>query len=77
MTKLLDDGLQAVRKLSEERQDDAGEILLALASQDSSGVHLSEEQVERVRRVQRELADGSMKLATDEEMTALWKKCGL
>jgi hypothetical protein len=77
MTKLLDEGVRAVRDLPEERQDVAGELLLAIAEQSKADFRLTQDQVEAVKRVQKELKDGTMRLATDDEMAALWKKCGL
>jgi hypothetical protein len=38
---------------------------------------LSDEQVEEVKRRQQALREGTSRFATDEEMAALWKKCGL
>jgi len=38
---------------------------------------LTDAQVREVARIQRDLREGKGKLATDEEMAALWKSCGL
>jgi hypothetical protein len=38
---------------------------------------LSDEQVEEVKRRQQAIRDGRTRFATDEEMNALWKACGL
>jgi hypothetical protein len=38
---------------------------------------LTDAQVEEVARIQRALREGRGKLATDDEMAALWKSCGL
>jgi hypothetical protein len=40
-------------------------------------VTLTPEQIEEVKRIQRELREGKAKFATEKEMAALWKKCGL
>jgi hypothetical protein len=45
MTKLLEQGIRAVRELPAERQDMAGELLLTLASGDSQ-YRLTLEQIE-------------------------------
>jgi hypothetical protein len=74
MTKLLDKGIEAVRSLPEERQDLAGELLLALAGQRRIA-SLGLEQIEDVKLALAEADRGEF--ATDEEMAALWKKCGL
>ena len=38
---------------------------------------LTPEQVCEVERIQQEVRDGTATFATDEEMAAFWKKCGL
>jgi hypothetical protein len=38
---------------------------------------LTDEQVEEVKRRQQALREGKTRFATDEEIMALWKKCGL
>src|ERR1700730_13062798 len=38
---------------------------------------LSDEQVEEVKRRQQALREGTSRFATDEEINALWKHCGL
>jgi hypothetical protein len=46
--------------------------------QDQFGTyHLTDAQVRKVLRIQRALREGKGKLATEEEMAALWKSCGL
>jgi hypothetical protein len=46
--------------------------------QDEVGTYrLTEAQVREVVRIQRALREGRGKLATEEEMAALWKSCGL
>jgi hypothetical protein len=44
---------------------------------DASDYHLSDDQVAEVRRRVADFASGKEDNATDEEMTALWKKLGL
>jgi hypothetical protein len=41
------------------------------------GYRLTPDQVEHVRRIQGRLRAGSARFATDDEMSALWKKAGL
>ncbi len=43
---------------------------------DASGYRLTDAQIAEVARIQRDLREGRGKLATDEEMAALWKACG-
>jgi hypothetical protein len=75
MTKLLDQGIEAVRSLPAERQDVAGEVLLAIAAQQRAGYTLSPEQIEDIKLALVEADRGEF--ATDAEMSALWRKCGL
>ena len=75
MTKLLEEGIEAVRRLPEERQDVAGEMLLALAHQDKARYRLTPQQLEELRQAIAEADRGQF--ATEEEMAELWKKCGL
>jgi hypothetical protein len=60
-----------------ERQEDAARVLSQMEEQDSSPYHLSDEQVKEVERRRADLKTGSERNATDEEMAALWEKCGL
>ncbi len=60
-----------------ERQDDAARVLTAMEEQSASPYRLSKEQVEEVARRRRDFDEGRERCATDEEMDALWKKCGL
>jgi hypothetical protein len=75
MTKTLEKGIAAVRSLSDEQQDHAGELLLALAEQNRGGHRLSPEQVADVKLAIAEADRGDF--ASDGEMAAFWKKCGL
>ena len=45
--------------------------------QDASGYRLTDVQAEEVARIQREFREGRGTFASDEEMAALWKSCGL
>jgi hypothetical protein len=66
-----------VRAWPPERQEDAARVLMAMEEQDASLYQLSDEQVEEVKRRQQDFREGTERYATDEEMAALWKKCGL
>ena len=74
MTKLLERGIDAVRRLPEDRQDLAGELLLNIASTEPL-YRLTAEQIEDTRLALDEADRGE--LATVEEMTETWKKFGL
>jgi hypothetical protein len=77
MTKRLEEAVAQARELPDEEQDEIAEMLFALMSIDEMDYALSPEQVEEVKRRKRELDEGKGRFATDEEMEALWKKCGL
>jgi hypothetical protein len=61
----IDEVIERVRHWSKERQ------------QDASGYRLTDVQSEEVARIQREFREGRGTFASDEEMAALWKSCGL
>jgi hypothetical protein len=50
MTRTLDQAMRRVKSLSQERQDDLGEIILTLVEQDTSEFELSDAQVQEVKR---------------------------
>jgi len=60
-----------------ERQEDAARVLSAMEEQHATPYRLTAEQVEEVQRRRAEFAEGRERYATDEEIAALWKKCGL
>jgi hypothetical protein len=59
-----------------KRQEDAARVLSEMEAQDTSSYHLTDEQVEEVRRRRQDFREGTERNATDEEIAALWKKCG-
>ncbi|MCC6949068.1 MAG: hypothetical protein IT539_14990 [Bradyrhizobiaceae bacterium] len=75
MTKLLEQAIAEVRKLPEADQDMAAEMLLSLARKDEPRYRLTPEQIEEVKLTLREVREG--KIATDEQVVGLWRKCGL
>jgi hypothetical protein len=75
--KDLEELMERVRHWPEQRQRDAAEVLLEMERQDSSGFRLSDAQAHEVARIQRDISEGKATLATDEQMAALWKSCGL
>jgi hypothetical protein len=75
--KDLEEVMERVRHWPKERQEDAAEILLEMERQDASGYRLTDAQTEEVARIRREIREGRGTFATDEQMAALWKSCGL
>jgi hypothetical protein len=60
-----------------KRQEDAVRVLTEMEEQDASPYRLTDERVAEVHRRRADFAAGRERYATDEEMAALWKKCGL
>lgn len=77
MTKLLDEAIAKAKELPDADQDMAAEAVLSVVYKDAPGYQLTPEQVEEVARIQQDMRSGKTVLATDQEMAALWKKCGL
>ncbi len=77
MTKDIEDLMERVRHWPEQRQEEAAEILREMERQDTSGYRLTDAQAEEVARIQRAIREGKGEFATDEQMAALWKSCGL
>jgi hypothetical protein len=76
MTKLLDEALEAVRKLSSRDQDDIARAILQLVGQDSPGpITLSA--AERKAIARSKAAAGRGEFATDEQVRTVWAKHGL
>lgn len=75
--KDLEELMERVRHWPKERQEDAAEILLEMERQDASRYRLTDAQAKEVARIQRDIRDGRATFATDEQMAALWKSCGL
>jgi hypothetical protein len=76
MTKLLEDAIVQARQLPVDQQDLVAEALFAHMAGHQQ-LQLTDEQVREIARRKKELAEGSARLATEEEMNALWKTCGL
>ncbi|MDP9137572.1 MAG: hypothetical protein M3N38_05275 [Pseudomonadota bacterium] len=70
MSKLLDRAYEKARTLSNDRQDEVGEILLSIIEQDTSEVRLTPEQQNEVRR--RLASPGPV--VPENEMKALFRK---
>ena len=75
MTKLLERALEAVQALSPEAQDDLARFLLQLTGNDEPVVELTPEEAADLDASLAEADRGEF--ATDEEIRAIWTKCGL
>ncbi|MDI1264919.1 MAG: hypothetical protein PS018_16835 [bacterium] len=76
-TTELDELMERVRQWPRQRQEDAAEVLLEMERQDASRYRLTNAQAQEVARIQRDVREGRATFATDEQMAALWKSCGL
>jgi hypothetical protein len=77
MTKLLEQAIAKARELTEAEQDSIADALFAHLARDDARFRLTPEQVADVARIREDLRSGRTRLATDEEVAAVWKKCGL
>ena len=75
MTKVLDDAIEKVRRLPEEQHAQIAEILEQVAAFGSEPFVVPESHRAAVLRGLAEAERGEY--VSDEEMAALWKKCGL
>ena len=75
MTKLLQDAVEQVKRLPEERQNELAEMLITAAESDLHPYKLNAEEREAVEEAQGQVARGEF--ASDADMAALWKRFGL
>ncbi len=75
MTKVLEDAIEKVRMLPEDRQAYVAEVLEQIAAAGSDLFVVPDEHRAAVLEGLGQADRGGF--ATDEEMAALWKKCGL
>jgi hypothetical protein len=76
MTKLLEQAVDQARELPAEGQDAAADVLFAHIANEDRHYRLSAEQVAEVKRIRERLQSGETRLAAEDEIQALWKKCG-
>jgi hypothetical protein len=74
MTKLLEQGIQAVRDLPADRQDMAGELLLTLAATEPQ-YELTREQIEDLKLAIEQADRGEF--ASEKTVAETWRKFGL
>lgn len=77
MTSLLEEAIEHLRELPEDKQDAAADALFAYIANDERHYQLSPRQAEDIRRIQRNLVSGTTRFATDEEADDAWTKAGL
>ena len=75
MTKLLQEAVEKLARLPNERQDELAKMLINVAEQDLEPYEFTPE--ERVA-IETSLAEAERgEFATDEEVAAMWKRFGL
>jgi hypothetical protein len=77
MTRLLEEAIEHLQKLSEDEQDAAADALFAYISTDPRPHLLQPHQAEEVRRIRRHLASGATRLATDHEVAQAKKRANI
>jgi predicted transcriptional regulator len=75
MIKVLEDAIDKVRRLPEDRQAYVAEVLEQIAAAGSHLFTVPEEHRAAVREGLEQAERGEF--VSDDEMAALWKKCGL
>jgi predicted transcriptional regulator len=75
MMKILEDAIEKVRKLPEERQVYVAQVLEQIAAAGSDVFTVPEDHRAAVLEGLEQAERGQ--LMTEDEMAALWKKCGL
>jgi predicted transcriptional regulator len=75
MTKVLEDVIEKVRRLPEDRQAYVAEVLEQIVANDGDLFVIPDEHRAAVLEGLEQAERGEF--ATDQEMAALWKKCGL
>jgi hypothetical protein len=75
MTRLLEEGIEAVRGLSADRQDMAGELLLGLAGVVQPDHQLTPEQIADLKIAIAQADRGEF--VSEDELRAVWTKFGL
>ena len=75
MIKVLKEAIEKVKRLPEDRQAYAAEVLEQIAAQQDGVFEVPDEHIAAVMEGLEQAERGEF--ASDEEMAALWKKCGL
>jgi hypothetical protein len=75
MTKLLDQAVAEIRKLSDAEQDRVASVMLGLIEFDVDALKLTPEQMAEVELARQEAREGIF--ASNEEMAELWRQFGL
>ena len=74
MSHKIDQAIEAIRKLPQERQDEIAEILLVMGGEGSVHI-LSDQERAAIEEAREEVARNGV--ASEEDVAAMWKKHGL
>jgi hypothetical protein len=77
MTKLLEQAIAKAQELSAEEQDALADTLFVHLASGKIHYRFDPQQIAEVKCIREDLRSGRTRLATDEEVAAVWKKCGL
>ena len=77
MTELLEEALSRLRERPAADQDIAAEAIFAFVERDEPAYRLTPEQVDEVRRTLEGVRNGSIRVATEEEVEAMWRRFGV
>jgi L-aminopeptidase/D-esterase-like protein len=77
MTKLLDQALEAARRLPADAQDDIARVILQLAGSDDGDAPVPLTSGERAAIANSKKAAARGEFASDEQVRAVWAKHGL
>lgn len=77
MTELLEEAIAKLRQLSAAEQDEAASLLLDFLGTGEPDYQLTAEQIEKVRRTQEGLRNGTVRILSDDEVQAMWRRHGL
>ncbi len=72
MTKLLEQAIASVQRLSELEQDVAARFLLGFANPDAQHFQLTDEQLKEIESAREEVRAGA--IATNSEMENVWRR---
>ncbi len=75
MTRLMDEAIEALRHVPDDRQDDVARVVMQFAGLDQPAYQLTPEERKDILEAKAEIARGEF--ATEEEVRAIWAEHGL
>ncbi|WP_454917057.1 hypothetical protein [Xanthobacter sediminis] len=74
MTRLLEDAIAEIRKRPAAEQDLAAEVLMEFVRSRDENYQLTPAQIAEVADTLRQIENGTMTFATEEEVAAMWPR---